>query len=250
MEFRLDETKNGIRERVGTIVGSAEPVPLALWTPEGVVPERLVLVGHGASGTKHESYVVALARNLVRMHAMAVCAIDGPVHGDRRVDGLGGETLQFLEFAQRWSSDENLTDAMVDDWRATLDALFESGVVTADARVGYWGLSMGTILGLPLVAAEPRIDAAVLGLMGISGPTRERIARDAATITIPTMFLLQWDDELFTREAGVELFTALGASDKILIATPGAHAAVTAETFRHTVEFLADRLEKAAETAN
>lgn len=249
MELRLDETHSGIRERVGTIVGGAGKVPLALWTPENVVPERLVLVGHGASGTKHESYVVALAKGLVRQHAMAVCAIDGPVHGERRVDGLADETLQFLDFAQRWSSDDTLTDHMVADWRATIDALFVNGVVSQTASVGYWGLSMGTILGLPLVAAEPRISAAVLGLMGLTGPTRERIERDAANITVPTMFLLQWDDELFPRDSGVALFTALGATDKTLIATPGAHAAVTAETFRRTAEFLADRLGASPERA-
>jgi hypothetical protein len=103
---------------------------------------------------------------------------------------------------------------------------------------------MGTILGLPFVASERRIAACVLGLMGLTGPTRERIAADASTIMIPTMFLVQWDDELFARDDAFSLFDRLGASDKQLIATPGRHGEVTNENFHRSGEFLADRLGK------
>jgi alpha-beta hydrolase superfamily lysophospholipase len=242
VNLRQDQSKKGIRERVGSIVGSVDTIPMALWTPLENTPSALVLVGHGASGTKLEEYVVALARRLVRDFDMAVCAIDGPVHGDRRSDGEAGVAMQFLDFAQLWGNDPDVTDAMVRDWRETIDAMFSEGVVSTGTPVGYWGLSMGTILGLPLVAAEPRIEAAVLGLMGIAGPTKARIATDAASIDVPVMFLMQWDDELFSRERGLDLFTHLGTRDKTLIATPGAHAEVTPETFRRTGEFLADRL--------
>jgi dienelactone hydrolase len=173
---------------------------------------------------------------------MAVCAIDGPVHGDRRGDGEAGVALQFLEFAQRWANDPGLTDEMVDDWRETLDALTSSGELADDVRVGYWGLSMGTILGLPYVAADSRVSAAVLGLAGVAGPTGARLESDAAKVVVPTMFLAQWDDELFARDRVLALFSAIAASDKQLIATPGAHAAVTSESFRRSAEFLADRL--------
>jgi len=215
---------------------------MALWTPEGVVADFVVLVGHGAGANKHEEYVVALARRLVRDFSMAVCAIDGPVHGERRDDGETGVALQFLEFGQRWSNDPGLTDEMVADWRATIDELFNAGIVSSSAAVGYWGLSMGSIFGLPLVAAEPRIKAAVLGLLGISGPTKERIAQDAARINVPVMFVMQWDDEIFARDKVLALYDAISTRDKILIATPGAHAAVTPETFRRSADFLGDRL--------
>lgn len=189
-----------------------------------------------------EGYVVALARSLVRTHGCCVVAIDGPVHGERRSDGHTGSTLPFLEFAQRWSADESLTDDMVSDWRETLDAVLAAEWVDNDAEVGYWGLSMGTILGLPFVAAEPRVRAAVLGLMGAAGPTRERLVSDAASVTVPVLFLVQYDDELVAREDAITLFGLLGSSDKTMIMSPGAHGAVTAESFRRSAEFLADRL--------
>jgi len=108
--------------------------------------------------------------------------------------------------------------------------------------VGYWGLSMGTLLGLPLVAAEERISAAVLGLAGITGPTMDRLARDAASVQCPVLFVAQWDDELFSRDTVLALFDALGTRDKQLHATPGSHAGVTPETFALTARFLATRL--------
>ena len=98
------------------------------------------------------------------------------------------------------------------------------------------------VVGLPLVAAEPRIEAAVLGLCGISGPSASRLALDAPKVTVPVQMLLQWDDELFSRESVFDLFGLIAAEDRRLIAGPGRHAAVSIETFVGTADFLADRL--------
>ena len=152
--------------------------------------------------------------------------------------------MPFFDFAARWSSDDDLTDNMIEDWRAVLDDFLSDGLVSPTAQLGYWGLSMGTILGLPLVAAEPRITACVLGLMGNTGPTQDRLATDARTIQIPTMFLVQWNDQLFHRRDAFELFDLIGSTDKTLIATPGNHGDVTPETFRRSAEFLMNRLAK------
>jgi len=53
--------------------------------------------------------------------------------------------------------------------------------------VGYWGVSLGGAIGVPLVAAEPRITAAVFGLVG-----QETLAEAAAQVSVPVQFLLQW----------------------------------------------------------
>ena len=232
----------GVRQRRFDLDRDGRVVPGILWTPEvSTAPSALVLVGHGAAQTKSEPYVMAMARTLVRHHGIAAVAIDGPVHGDRRTDGLTDGSVMMLEFGQRWADDPGLTDDMIADWRAVLDAVQALPDVGA-GPVGYWGLSMGTILGLPLVVAEPRISVAVLGLMGVSGPTKDRIAADAAAVSVPVLFLLQWDDTLFPRDKGFALFDALGTKDKRLHANPGAHSAIPAEEFLATVRFLADRL--------
>ncbi len=203
-------------------------------------PVPLVLLGHGASGSKTTDYVVSFARALVGL-GMAAAAVDGPVHGDRRSDGGQDSRLVFLEFCQAWSSWPSMTDDMVGDLIAVLDALLGLGEFD-EARIGWWGLSMGTIIGLPFVAAEPRVCAAVLGLMGLTGPTRGRIAADAPKVRCPTLFLLQWDDELFGRDHCLELFDAIGAPDKRLHAHPGRHGSVPVEAFGASEAFLASRL--------
>ena len=248
LHFSGDDTvARGVRERRFDVEHEDGVVPGLLWSPpEAAGPRPLVLIGHGASGSKQEDYVVALGRRLARHHGYAAAAIDGPVHGDRRPE-RNRPGSPFLDFGQRWANDDTLTDAVVSDWRATLDAL-QSQPDIADAGVGYWGLSMGTILGLPLVAAESRIVVAVLGLMGLSGPTKARLAADAATLSCPVLFLLQWHDELFPVATVLELFDALGTPDKRLHAHPGAHGAVPAEEFEASEAFLARHLGPAGAT--
>ncbi len=202
----------------------------------------LVLIGHGASGSKYQDYVRSLGRELASKHQLAAAAIDGPTHGDRRDDGGRDGQRAFLDFAMMWSSEPGMTEEMVADWQATLDALL--ALEGLGGPVGYWGLSMGTILGLPFVAAEKRVSAAVLGLMGMTGPTTERIRADAPRVSCPVLFLLQWSDELFSRQSGFELFDALGTPDKTLHANTGGHGAVPSHEFATSASFLARRLSR------
>jgi dienelactone hydrolase len=231
--------RDGVLERSFHVESSDRDVPGLLWSPlEATGPRPLVLVGHGASGSKRESYVLALGTELARRRGFAVAAIDGPVHGDRRSDGGSVPGLVLLEFSQLWAGDPDMTDRMLADWTATLDALQDLDEV-GPGPVGFWGLSMGTILGLPFVAADPRIEVAVLGLMGLTGPSRERIALDAPRVRCPVLFLVQWDDELFDRPSAAALFGLLGATDKRLHAHPGRHGQVPDEAFVASEAFLA-----------
>ena len=232
----------GVAERGFNVVRATRTIPGLLWTPEGSQPAKaLVLLGHGGKGDKRQGYIVALARRLVRHHGFAAAAIDGPVHGERRRDTTtDGDDIE-MEFAQVWREDPTVTDEIVADWRAVLDEL-QAPAVLGPTPVGYWGLSMGTILGLPVVAAEPRISVAVLGLAGVVGATKQRLADDAASIHCPVLFLAQWDDELFRRDKVFELFGAIGSSDKRLHVHPGRHQEVPAEEFGASERFLARTL--------
>ena len=243
VRFTDDRARDQLRERPFELLRDGRRVPGVLWTPpQASGPFPLVLIGHGGAGSKYQSHVVAVARGLAQRHGVASAALDGPVHGERRSDPDAPGALVLMQFAQLWANDgDAMTDAMVADWRAVLDAL---GALPdfAGMPVGWWGLSLGTILGLPLVAAEPRIAAAVLGHMGLTGPTRERIARDAPAVRCPALYLLQWDDEMFDRADSLALFGALGSADKRLHAFPGGHGELPDEGFVDSVTFLADRL--------
>ena len=105
---------------------------------------------------------------------------------------------------------------------------------------------MGTIFGAPLVAADKRICTAVLGLMGTVGAneeTKSKIVEAAANILCPVLFLMQLEDELFSRERYLDLFDRLATTDKRIHAHPGLHPAVPVSELNASLAFLHDRLE-------
>jgi len=236
MEWTSDVLESGVRERAFAHTREGRRIPGVLWQPEAA-PRGLVLVGHGASGHKRMTYVLAVARRLCRRHGLAAVAIDGPVHGDRRADPDAPEADVFKEYL-RIAPQPEVTDGMVADWTATLDVV-QALEGFAALPVGYWGLSMGTSLGLPFVAQEPRVRAAALGLMGVRN---ERLGQAAERLRCPVLFLVQWDDELIARDSALALFDRLGSPDKTLHASPGKHVAVPQAEVAATESFLAMRL--------
>jgi hypothetical protein len=110
----------------------------------------------------------------------------------------------------------------VGEWKVLVDDVEAGG--GHNGKLGYWGVSMGTLIGLPFVATEPRVNAAVLGLAGLGGPMHGSDFEAAArSLSIPIQFVFQWDDELMTREAGLALFDAIGSKEKTMHINPGGH---------------------------
>jgi len=239
MELQAGVTERGVTEQPFTLDRPKEPVPGILWTPEGATgPRPLVAIGHGGTQHKRAPNILALARSLVRHHGYAAVAIDLPFHGDRAAgeapegdagdgQGLGDrDRLRALRRRMFGAEHEMVTALALADWTATLDAVQQLEVVGA-GPLGYWGLSMGTHFGLPLVAGEPRIRAAVLGLFGwAEGSPLVGYDDKARAVDVPVLFLVQWNDELVPRTAAFELFDLIGSSDKTLHAHPGPHVAV------------------------
>jgi hypothetical protein len=180
--------------------------------------------------------VLELARQLVANLGVGVVALDAPEHGDRVTDpDAAARALaaarsrdpearrRVLGGAARAAAAER-AKAHVAEWRALLDDL------AADERwssgpFGWWGVSMGTTHGLPLAARDRRIAAAVFGLNALR-PGDNEWAEQAAAVTVPVLFLNQWDDELMTRTASVALWDALGSTEKTMHVNPGGHVQV------------------------
>jgi dienelactone hydrolase len=222
-------------QREFTVMRGRRPVPGVLWTPlRPSAGKPLVLFGHGASGDRHQTPIPYVARKLVTEAGFFALAIDGPVHGRRRV-GDGGRGAFGIE----WRRDGCVVD-MLDDWRCVLETVQNLSEV-GEGRVGYWGLSMGSIFGVPLVAAEPRIAVAVLGLLGVTGPSdahRQQLQAAAAAVVCPVLFLMQLEDELFSRDQYLALFDGFTSADKRLHANPGLHPDVPMEELDFSAEFL------------
>jgi dienelactone hydrolase len=229
MRFTSETTSNGVSERLFTL----DDIPSVLWSPTDATGSRpLVLLGHGGGQHKTAPAMVGRARRYVTTCGFAVAAIDAPGHGDRPrteqdkrfVAGIrervaAGEPIGPQ--VARYNAE--LSVRAVPEWQATLDALQELDGHVVGGQVGFWGVAMGSGIGVPLVAAEPRITAAVFGLVG-----HEALAEAAARVTVPVEFLLQWNDELVPREAGLALFDAFASREKTLHANPGRHAGVPA----------------------
>ncbi|EDX21608.1 conserved hypothetical protein [Streptomyces sp. Mg1] len=83
--------------------------------------------------------------------------------------------------------------------------------------VGYSGW---TAVGIHLAAIDPRIAAAGFFAGGYV-PRAQR--EEARQVTVPLLFLLQWDDEGNPRQRALDLFDAFGSKEKTLHANLGGH---------------------------
>jgi dienelactone hydrolase len=248
-------SEQGVTERRVDFPGSGGAVPGIVWTPEGAGgPRPVVLLGHGGTQHKRAPNLLALARRLVRHQGYAAVAIDAPHHGDRLPADERGEDPAVRR--ERLGVDEwrrrifGASERMVDDWRRTLDTVQTLDQVGAGGPVGYWGVSMGTRFGVPLLAAEPRVTAAVLGLGGVGPePEAEAFRAAAGSITIPLLFVLQWDDEVVERERGIALYTAFGSAEKTMHVNPGPHVGIPQHEREEFERFFARHLGQRPVTA-
>jgi dienelactone hydrolase len=232
-------TSEGARERGFVVQREGESIPGVFWHPDSLDgPAPLVLMGHGGGAHKRGERMLMLGQLFARDYGWCAAAIDGPVHGDRGPVRDSSDP----DYRDMWSR-EDIVESMIADWEATLDALVRLEEVES-GRVGYWGVSMGTMFGLPYVASDERIVAAVLGKAGTSGPSVERSGIDnafrqyAPQLEVPVLFTMQWDDERFDRAGQLDLFDLIGSEDKRLHAYPGLHMDNGPEAFDVQAEFL------------
>jgi dienelactone hydrolase len=267
MDIVGEVTEKGVTERRFDLKSQDEVVPGILWEPEQALadgtPRPTILIGHGGTQHKRVDTLLARARSYVRHLGVTVAAIDAPGHGDRIVDReaaaeaqrrLGARIAGGRDAEGRPSQMEmgpaepnawvERTARGVAEWKALLDDLQANRPDLAAGPFGYWGVSMGTAIGLPFVAAEPRITAAVLGLAGLSDdrPGSERFAESARSLQIPVLFLFQANDELMTFESGIALWQAFGSKEKTLHVNPGGHVQTPRFERKAAEEFFARHL--------
>lgn len=232
LRFTTEAPANGVVERefvLGDITG-------VLWSPEAATGRTpLVLMGHGGGLHKKTPGLVARAQETVTGWGFAVVAIDAPGHGDRartaddeqartdlRQAMTAGDHERFAAVSMRYM--DSLAERAVPEWRAVLDAVRELPGIGAGAPVGYGGgMSLGSAIGVPLTAAEPRISAAVFG-GGFF--VSEAVMAAARRVTVPVQFLLPLDEEYVDRGSVLALFDAFASKDKTLLANPGTHRAM------------------------
>ncbi|SHM08470.1 alpha/beta fold hydrolase [Actinacidiphila paucisporea] len=247
LDFSAATSSDGVLERDFTIGG----VPGVLWSPArdaGGGSERapLVLMGHGGGTHKKAPAMAGRAARIVADCGFHVAVIDAPGHGDRPRTAYDEQEIALMQQAMATGEavgpivvryNAHLAERAVPEWRATLDALQELPEIGSDGPVGYFGLNMGTAIGVPLVAADSRIGAAVFGIFW-----HDPLAETAKRIGVPIEFVLQWDDEHIPRASGLALFDAFASRDKTLHANAGAHKQVPRFEVDSAVRFFARHL--------
>ncbi|MEW1929316.1 alpha/beta hydrolase [Streptomyces sp. NPDC088360] len=221
---RLDD---GVLEREFTL----GEIPGTLWTPESAAPGEpgpaapapLILMAHNNGLPKRDARLMARARHTAA-HGYAVATIDAAGCGDRPRSAAEEQARTDLRRAMQAGEPVDeifesmigpLVEKAVPDWRTTLDALL--ALPEIGGPVGYSGW---TALGIRLAATEPRIAAAGLFAGGYV-PRAQR--EEARQVTVPLLFLLQWDDEGNPRQRALDLFDAFGSRQKTLHANLGGH---------------------------
>lgn len=244
-------------------------VPAILLAPEGAAgPRPAVLIGHGAGGDKKSEPFPAIGRVFVRRCGWASVIIDGPIHGERRPPGLDDPVRHFAEVRKLMGRRETY-EAVAADWRGVVDALGELADV-GNQQVGYIGFSMGTVMGVPAVAAEPRIRCAVFCIGGVARPggaealvrnlggdPRGLPSQEVEAATAPrnsylletaarigqrqVLMLNQSEDEAFSREGTFQLYDALTGPKRIMF-FPGTHVQMPRESINQAVLFFREHL--------
>lgn len=237
-----------------TADGPTGPVPAHLFIPPGTLERPLLLIGHGGAASKDAPHFVRLCRRYATSVGLPVLIIDGPAHGERAPKT--GSRDEDFRVVQRAQASHEVAHQFACDWQAAATRAQEM------ARVGepgaYVGYSMGTMLGVGVVAAMTSIKAAVFGAGGVPQPgglaalVREVEGEWAAKVTheehgdserrwplldaaphlqhCDVLMLNNTDDIVFPPARALQLFEQFPGSKKIVF-WAGAHGHLPDEAF-------------------
>lgn len=238
----------GVRQRDFEFSSRGDRVPGRLLLPASASgPLPLVLTQHGAGGAKDDDSMDAVCLPWAQRGAAVAC-IDFPLHGERASAKLSERILGLLQAARPLCASEaelwtGFVCQAVIDLRRAVDALVALPEIDA-ARVGYAGFSLGSILGAPFCAEEPRIRAATLALGGggIGPKATDPVDHIARFAPRPLLFVNATRDERISRERA-EALHAAAREPKQVLWFEGTHAALPGAALKAMWEFLKRHLE-------
>jgi cephalosporin-C deacetylase-like acetyl esterase len=131
-------------------------VPGYYYVPKkGDGPFPVVMFMHGAGGSKDD---LVIGYEFLAMRGFAVLAIDAALHGERSVPNIEAYKVD-------WYQTRELFRQTVIDLRRGVDWLLTRPEIDPE-RIGFFGASQGSIIGVTFVAVEPRVKAAVFLIGG------------------------------------------------------------------------------------
>jgi len=211
------EAWQGVRPFRFEYSSRGDRVPGLLLLPaEARGPYPLVLLQHGAGGSKESDYLDAARLPWVR-RGLAVASIDAPLHGERASAKLSERLLAGLGDPGPGSLWTDFARQTVHDLARAIDAL--GGHAELDTtRVAYAGFSLGAIVGALYCPEDARLRCAALALGGAGfgahplDPGRH-IARFAGR---PLLLVNATRDERVPRTAAEALHAAAAEPKQVL----------------------------------
>ncbi|HLZ71617.1 MAG TPA: alpha/beta fold hydrolase [Dehalococcoidia bacterium] len=255
-EARVVAEENGVRSTRFAISSThGERVTGLLWQPAAAAgPLPAILMQHGAGSRKEDDYIRLAALRWAR-EGFACIAIDASGHGEREPRPRDPQAIWQLP----WTRRDHAVQMCVDLQR-TVDYLATRPEIDL-GRPGFIGFSMGTINGVPFVARDERVKAAVFCIGGatLSGfrdlpddPPRIEAMRLALEIVDPSHFagkiaprpvlcINGRRDETVPPAAAQILFDALGEPKRI-VWYDGGHTDMRGPEFKEAWQFLRESL--------
>jgi dienelactone hydrolase len=219
-----------------TVSAAGEPAPGVLFRPDGEEGLPLVVIQHPATSSKDDYFVRDVGMMWAR-RGWACMGLDAPYHGERATfDPMG-----LLRDRERFQA---ASVQFAAELTAAVDAIVAAYPVDA-ARLGYVGYSMGSLLGIPAVAADGRYRAAAFCLVGEGGMLGA--ADDPASPVqrldrLAVRIVAKLQDEFFSREATENLLAAIPSPDKELSWLPGGHFEVGPDVIKSAEQWLERKL--------
>lgn len=206
-----------VREvRFGFDIGSGNVPGLLCLPRDQDAPMPLVFLQHPGMSSKDEYFVRDIALRWA-LRGWACAGLDAPGHGDRAAH----DPLVYLREPDRFPA---MRAQFASELTTAVNLLAETYPIDL-GRLGYVGYSLGSMLGVPAVAADGRFRAAAFCLVGEGGITGqfsdpgEHLAGLAHT-AVRVVGKLQ--DEYISRAATDGLVAALpGKRDVVWL--PGGH---------------------------
>jgi cephalosporin-C deacetylase-like acetyl esterase len=122
-------------------------------------PHPVVILMHGAGDRKTVDYI-EVGNDYLLKSGYAVLRLDISNHGDRLVDDYD---FSFTDGYRYWTRD--IVIQTVFDLRRAVDFIETRKELDSD-RIGYYGISLGGIIGTIFCGVEPRVKVPVIALGG------------------------------------------------------------------------------------
>lgn len=213
------------------------PITGVVWAPEAKT-KATVYLQHGSTADAYDNPHEVESFNCTGLELKPYILAKHLVELKCKVVSMGS-----LSTKHDWHSFHKTygwKDHVESDWKEVYLSLVEDGTIDPDLPAGFWGCSMGAVIGSIVIGrrAIGNLHAAVLGKCADG----EKVEPDVHNVECPVLYRMQLDDEMCSVAKGMAYFGRLGSKDRRILAYPGLHQNGPDECVDDIVRFMSGKL--------